>query len=150
MQTHYIVFRSWLLSCLFPDVLHNFLMVLFCAFSSRLHFQICLGSFSWSCFVFLFCFSSLFSVFAFFFCLIALFSCFKLILSPHSIVSLFCFILLMIVPFFMWSFSSLFVLVVFSCVPTCYRCPHYLVCVYFVFPLSCHPSLLCVTFPHVL
>lgn len=89
-----------------------------------------------------------------FFCLIALFSCFKLILSPHSIVSLFCYILLMIVPFFMWSFSSLFVLVVFSRVPTCYRCPHYLVCVYFVllspFPLSCHPSLLCVTFPQVL
>lgn len=98
--------------------------------------------------------SPVFSLYLPFFCFIALFSCFKLILFPHSILFLFCFILLMIVPFFMWSFSSLFVLVVFSRVPTCYRCPHYLVCVYFVLlspsPLSCHPSLLCVTFPHVL
>lgn len=50
-----------------------------------------------------------------FFCLIALFSCFKLILSPHSIVSLFCYILLMIVPFFVEFFFSLCV----SCLQSC-------------------------------
>lgn len=67
-------------------------------------------------FVFLFCFSSFFSVFAFFFCLIALCSCFKLILSPHSIVSLFCFILLMIVPFF---YVEFFFSLCVSCLQSC-------------------------------